>query len=146
MKLFRKKSALETFYSKNEKVIDYTVASIVCTIILYFIYFTVTWASGGHYVIANLLAYIVSFSLLYIWDQEIFWAKPKRKKDRIKQLNRFIIFRFIGFGIDSGLLILFIEIFLIPNAFAKIMASMMVFVYNYYVNKLFVFTDRNSVL
>ena len=90
-----------------------------------------------------MIAYIVSFSVLFILDQKLFNSKLDNKKDFMKQLSAFVIFRVIGFVIDSSLLVLFIEKIGLINAIAKISSSLITFLFNYIVNKLFVFRNKN---
>lgn len=134
---------IKKLYEKNKNFIKYSIVSLFCTGILYFLYFLITWLTNGKYIIANLIAYIVSFSVLFILDQKLFNSKPDNKKDFMKQLSAFVIFRVIGFVIDSSLLVLFIEKIGLINAIAKISSSLITFLFNYIVNKLFVFRNKN---
>ena len=134
---------IKKLYEKNKNFIKYSIVSLFCTVILYFLYFLITWLRNGKYIIANLIAYIVSFSVLFILDQKLFNSKPDNKKDFMKQLSAFVIFRVIGFVIDSSLLVLFIEKIGLINAIAKISSSLITFLFNYIVNKLFVFRNKN---
>lgn len=143
IKLFRKRSKLEKFYDKNEEFIKYTLVSTICTVILYTLYFFITWITNGRYIVANFIAYAVSFTILFIWDQKLFKSRPLRKRKRFYQLFMFILFRVIGFMIDSSILLILIEKFTLPNHVAKILSSLITFMFNYITNKLFVFKKAN---
>lgn len=143
--IFRKKSKIEKFYYKNKEFIDYSLVSLVCTLILYILYFFVTYLTNGRYIIANFIAYFVSFTILFILDQKIFKSKPLGKKAKLYQLTIFIILRIIGFMIDSSILVLLIEKFGVTNAISKIISSLITFMFNYITNKLFVF-KKNKLL
>ena len=134
---------IKKLYEKNKNFIKYSIVSLFCTVILYFLYFLITWLRNGKYIIANLIAYIVSFSVLFIINKKLFNSKLDNKKDFMKQLSAFVIFRVIGFVIDSSLLVLFIEKIGLINAIAKISSSLITFLFNYIVNKLFVFRNKN---
>ena len=60
-------------------------------------------------------------------------------KDRAIQLTTFIIIRIIGFPIDSFILHILISKFNIENMISKVISSLIMFIYNYITNKLFVF-------
>lgn len=77
--LFKKKSKLERFYLRNREFIDYCLVSLVCTGILYLVFFIVDLITKGNYLLANFFSYTISFTILYIWDMHIFKAKPDRK-------------------------------------------------------------------
>jgi len=145
MKLFRKKSKLEKFYYKNKEFIDYNIVSLICTIVLYSIFFIVDYISNGNYLLANFFSYTISFTLLFVLDRKVFDAKPKTRKKRLAQLVNFIIIRAIGFPLDSLVLTLLIKNLKISNMLAKVLGSFIMFIYNYYTNKLFVF-KKNKLL
>lgn len=143
--LFRRKTKLEKLYYKNEEFIKYCLVSAVCTGILYLIFFIVDLITDGNYLLANFLSYTISFAILFIWDQRIFRCKPIRRKDKISQAISFIIIRVIGFPLDSLVLHILIDKFSIGNMTAKVLGSLIMFMYNYITNKLFVF-KKNKLL
>lgn len=126
-------------YNKNKKFIKYCSISIICTIILYLIYFFITKINTKAYILANFIAYLVSFSLLFYLNQKLFNSIPTNKRNKITQILDFIIFRLIGFLIDSTILVILIEQVSISNFWSKIISSLLTFIYNYYTNKRFVF-------
>lgn len=143
--IFKKKNFIEKLYYKNKEFFDYSIVSTVCTGILYFLYFFITWITNGKYIVANFIAYFVSFAVLFVWDQRIFKSRPIRRKARIYQLFVFIVLRIIGFMIDSSILVLLIEKFNVPNVYSKVLSSLITFMFNYVTNKLFVF-KKNKLL
>ena len=145
MGIFKKKTKLEKFYNKNEEFIKYCVVSTVCTGILYLVFFIVDYITNGNFLIANFLSYTISFAILFIFDQRIFKSIPRRKKDKLTQLTSFVIVRVIGFPIDSFVLYILINKFNIKNMIAKILASLIMFMYNYITNKLFVFKKSKLI-
>ena len=64
------------------------------------------------------------------------------KRDKVKQVNNFLIFRGIGLLIDTFLLTILIEKFGLPNLISKVLSSLITFSYNYFTNKIFVFKSR----
>ena len=101
--------------------------------------------TDGDYLVANLFSYVISFSVLYIWDQSIFKARPITKRRKLEQLINFIIVRIIGFPLDSLVLSILINDFNIGNMKAKILGSLIMFMYNYITNKLFVFRKNKLI-
>ena len=130
-RIFRKKSRLEKFYLKNEEFIKYSFVSTVCTGILF--------------LLANFLSYTISFTVLFIWDRKVFKSKPVRRRDKLAQLTSFIIVRVIGFPLDSLVLSVLINKFHIVNMAAKVLGSLIMFMYHYVTNKLFVFQKNKLV-
>lgn len=144
-KIFRKKSKLEKFYDKNEEFIKYCLVSTICTGILYLVFFIVDLITKGNYLLANFLSYTISFTVLFILDQRVFKSRPIRKRDKLKQLTAFIIVRIIGFPLDSLVLSILINKFGIGNMAAKVLGSLIMFMYNYVTNKLFVFKKNKLI-
>ena len=142
MKLFRKKTKLEKFYYDNEEFIKYCGVSALCTLVLYLVFFIVDLITKGNYLVANFFSYSISFALLFYLNQKVFKSKPKRKRDKLSQLTIFIIIRVIGFPLDSLVLSLLITKAHMGNMMAKIVGSLIMFVYNYVTNKLFVFNNQ----
>lgn len=140
--LFKRKSKLEKFYCKNETFIKYCFVSFVCTCILYLVFYLVNLITKGNYLLANFLSYAISFTLLFFWNRKVFNYKPIRRKDRLEQTISFVIIRAIGFPLDSFILFLLIKEFNIGNMTAKVLASLIMFMYNYITNKLFVYKER----
>lgn len=140
--LFKRKSKLEKFYYKNETFIKYCFVSFVCTCILYLVFYLVNLITKGNYLLANFLSYAISFTVLFFWNRKVFNYKPIRKKDRLEQTISFVIIRAIGFPLDSFILFLLIKEFNIGNMTAKVLASLIMFMYNYITNKLFVYKER----
>lgn len=130
-------------YKNNKKFLRYCSISIVCTIILYLIYFIITKINPKAYIVANFIAYLFSFSILFYLNQRLFSSMPKDKRSKITQILDFVIFRVVGFLIDSTLLILFIEEVGMGNFWSKIISSLLTFIYNYYTNKRYVFKKYN---
>lgn len=140
---FRRRSKLEKFYDKNKEFIRYCLISFICTIILYVVFFIVDLITKGNYLIANFFSYTISFTALFFMNRKAFDAKPVRKRDKAKQLTSFVIVRIIGFPLDSLVLSILINNFSMGNMVAKIVGSLIMFIYNYITNKLFVFNkDR----
>ena len=144
-RIFRKRSKLEKFYDRNEEFIKYCLISLMCTGILYLIFFIVNKFTNGNYFLANFLSYFISFAVLFCMNQKLFKARPVRKRDKAKQISAFIIVRIIGFPLDSFILHMLISKFDIDNMTAKIIGSLIMFIYNYLTNKLFVFKKNRFI-
>ncbi len=145
MKLFRRKTKLEKFYYDNEEFIKYCGVSLLCTLVLYLVFFIVDLVTKGNYLIANFFSYSISFALLFYLNQKVFKSKPKRRRDKFSQLTIFIIIRIIGFPLDSLVLSVLITKFNTGNMMAKIVGSLIMFIYNYITNKLFVFKKQKFI-
>ncbi len=136
------KEELKLIYKKNEMFIKYTIISIICTLIMFGLYILVDYLTNGKYIIANIIAYGVSFTLIFILNRNLFNSRPISRRNKIRQLNNFIIFRCIGLLIDSYLLSILIEEFNLTNFWGKFFSSLITFMYNYFTNKAFIFNNK----
>ncbi len=136
------KKVILKLYEKNKLFIHYCCVSFFCTIIMYTLFILINFFSNGMYLLANVISYVTSFTILFLLDRKLFKAFPRRKLEGALQVNNFIVFRVIGLFIDSFLLTVLIESFLIPHVIAKVISSSMTFFYNYFTNKIFVFRNK----
>ena len=143
--IFKKKNTFQRFFDRNRQIIEYTFVSIICTLLFYLIFYIVDKITNGNYLLANFLSYTISFSLLYYLDIKVFDSFLISKRKRAKRFFNFLLVRLIGFPIDSLLLSFLIRNFSMTNMEAKILGSLIMFIYNYYTNKIFVF-EKNKLL
>lgn len=130
---------LKDLYIKNKEFILYCGISFFCTILLYIIYYIIIKINKDAYILANFVAYLISFGLLFYLNQKLFKSYPINKRNKITQIIDFILFRLIGFVIDSSILVILIEKIHIGEFISKIISSLLTFIYNYYTNKKFIF-------
>lgn len=135
---------IKEIYLKNKLFIHYCIISFLCTIILYIVYYLVNYFSNNQYILANFLGYLISFTMLFIYDQKLFNSKPKDKKALLKQILIFIIIRALGFLLESLILIVLIEKIGLSSLIAKLISSTIIFIYNYLANKKYVFIKEKS--
>lgn len=133
---------ISNFFNKHNTFIHYCIISLVCTIILYAVYYIINYLTNNMYILANFIAYLISFTILFCLNRKLFKVTSSNKKIVIRQILYFIISKLIGFIIDSMILILLIERLEISPLLAKIISSCITFFYNYYTNKKYVFTKK----
>ena len=136
---------IKELYNDNKKFIYSSCISFGCTILRFLIYFLMLWLIDGKYLIANLISYVISFTILFYANQKLFDSKPQKKKEEVRQILSFVLFRFFGFFIDSALLMLFIEKFELSSFLSRLFSSLIAFIYNYQVNKVYVFKYRTPI-
>mgnify|MGYP002624324728 FL=1 len=126
----------------NNKFIYSCLISLICTFIRFIIYSLILAISNGRYLLGNLISYIISFAILFYWNQKLFDSKPCKKKEEMRQLLLFILFRILGFFIDSAFLIFFVEKLKLSKLISIILSSLVTFIYNHKVNRKYVFKNK----
>jgi len=90
---------------------------------------------GMHYLIAQVISFIVSLAFNY-------WASIKwvfdAKKQTLKEIITFVILSIIGLGINSVILYIGIDLMLFHELIVKLISTFIVMVYNFITRKLII--------
>lgn len=127
----------------NYEFLMYIMISLFCTLVFLVLYVFINAITGGNYLLANGIAYFVSFTLLYILDQRLFKAKTSHKGKGAIQLIAFVTVRLVGFPLDEGLLYFFVDKVGFGKLIGKLFGSLIMFVFNYLTNKFIIFKIKD---
>jgi len=86
------------------------------------------------------MAFFISATVNFFLCKIIFKSKEGRK--RITEYVMVILAGAIGLAIDLGVMTLFIEIFGVPNMFAKIAGTGVAFIFNYTSKQFYIFSHK----
>ena len=141
----RKKTLKQKFQDKDFQFVFYVLISNFSSLIFLILYVLFTYVfTNGNYILANTVAYTVSFTVLYLLDRNLFKAKTRSKKKFLLQASTFITLRVIGFPLDTALLYVLVEKVGLGKLFGKLVGSIIMFFFNYLTNKLFVFSIKDK--
>jgi putative flippase GtrA len=143
--LFSRKMTLkQKFKDEDFQFVFYVLISNFSSVVFFLLYVLFTYVlTNGNYILANTVAYTVSFTVLYLLDRNLFKAKTRSKKKFLLQATSFIVLRVIGFPLDTGLLYVLVEKVGLGKLMGKLVGSLIMFFFNYLTNKLFVFSIRD---
>ena len=92
---------------------------------------------GVYYIISNIIAYSISTLNSYLWNSK--WVF-KYTGDNVNQTTfKFITLNIIGLVLNTIILFLLVDIIKLPKIIALIIATGVVMILNYIINKLWVF-------
>lgn len=89
-----------------------------------------------HYLISSVISFTVS--LIYNYILSIFWVFDVKKKQTYKEVLLFTILSVIGLGINQLVMYLGVDLLNIYYMLCKIMATIIVMIYNFITRKIFI--------
>lgn len=130
----------QTFYKKNKEVILYLffggLAFIVS--IATYVFFDVILSMNE--LIANVLSWIITVSFAYVTNKIwVFDAPTKTVRELLKQMISFFSGRIATLVIEELILLVFVTWLVFPSVLVKVVAQVIVIIFNYIISKFFVF-------
>ena len=89
-----------------------------------------------HYLISSIISFVVS--LVYNYILSIFWVFDVQKKQTYKEVLLFIILSIIGLGLNQLIMYLGVDLLHIYYMFCKVLATIIVMIYNFITRKIFI--------
>jgi len=139
MKLIKKILYKLPLFRKIELMFDYASVSLFATIIDVLLLYALTEFLNINYLVSATIAYCIGL-LIAFYLQKTYTFKEKQTKGAHIQLIKFTIISLIGLLLNLIILKAFVEIGL-WYIFAKIIAIILVFFWNYFVNKKITFNN-----
>ncbi len=134
MKFFIKKDTSMQF-------VKFSIVGLSNTLLDVGVFQLLTMYTPIYYVIANLISF--SFGVLnsYLWNR--IWTFKSPNKKISKEFTRFVIISMVGLVLNTLFLSIFIEIFNYPSLTGKILATVLVLIWNFCMSKFWAFkTDE----
>ncbi|MFC1656341.1 GtrA family protein [Patescibacteria group bacterium] len=117
--------------------IKFGIVGISNTLIDLGIFQALTAYTPIYYVIANIISFSLGVLNSYIWNRIWTFRSPDRRIS--KEFIRFAIISVIGLVLNTLFLAVFIEVFNFPSFLGKVVATVLVFVWNFFMSKSWVF-------
>lgn len=118
------------------RFIKFGLVGLLNTIINWILFILLN-SMGVYYIISNIIAYSISTLNSYLWNSK--WVF-KYTGDNVNQTTfKFITLNIIGLVLNTIILFLLVDIIKLPKIIALIIATGVVMILNYFINKLWVF-------
>lgn len=118
------------------RFIKFGLVGVLNTIINWVLFILLN-SIGVYYIISNIIAYSISTLNSYLWNSK--WVF-KYNGDNVNQTTfKFITLNIIGLVLNTIILFLLVDIIKLPKIIALIIATGVVMILNYFINKLWVF-------
>lgn len=117
----------------TKQILKFLVVGGTAFLIDFSIYYILTELVAVHYLIAGIVAFIIS--LIFNYTMSIKWVFDIKKEQTIKEQSLFIILSVMGLGINQFMLYVLVEGVVIHHILAKLIATFVVMVFNFVTRK-----------
>jgi putative flippase GtrA len=127
----------------NYETMLYIFFGILTTAVNFIVYTICTNYLGIHYLGSNTLAFILAVIFAFITNK-IFVFKSHDYKFKVLMFE-FISFlgaRIVSFGMDTLIMFVFVDLFMINDLIVKILSNVLVVILNYFFSKFIVFKKK----
>ena len=121
----------------KKELLSYVVFGVLTTIVNFVVYLFFTRICGVNYIISNIIAWFLSVLFAYITNR--IWVFESSNANIIKEGVVFFVGRLFSGILDTGLMILFIDILTVGDSIAKVIVQVVVVIFNYVYSKWIVF-------
>lgn len=121
----------------KKELFAYLVFGVLTTLVNFVVYIFFTKICGVNYVISNILAWFLSVLFAYITNR--IWVFESKNSNVLKECMLFYSGRLFSGILDTGLMVLFIEIFTMGDLISKVIIQIIVIIINYVFSKWIVF-------
>lgn len=128
---------------KYKMFLKYLLVSLVVSAINVAIYAILVNVSKGNHIFSNVIAWIISTYVNFEFNKKIVF-KNEENQSRLKQMSSFYVLRLTSLVIDTLVLKLCIEVFLMHYIIAKIISNFSTTFNNYFISKYYIFNKKKE--
>ena len=125
------------------KLIRFSIVGVGNTLVNWGIFFILN-AFGVYYIISNIIAYIIATINSYIWNS--LWVFKYGQGLDINTSVKFFILNLVGLTVNTTIMYILVDILNFNKFIALVLASVVVVIMNYTINKLWVFKEENNAV
>lgn len=125
------------------KFIRFSIVGVGNTVVNWIIFFILN-ACGIYYIISNIIAYAVATINSYIWNS--LWVFKYGQGLDINTSVKFFILNLVGLTANTTIMYILVDILNLNKFMALVLASVVVVIMNYTINKLWVFKEENNAI
>ena len=121
----------------KKELLAYVIFGVLTTIVNIVVYFLFAKVCGVNYIISNIIAWFLSVLFAYVTNR--IWVFESSNTNILKEGILFFGGRLFSGILDTGLMILFIDILTMGDMLSKIIVQVIVVIINYVFSKWIVF-------
>ncbi|MEG1926104.1 MAG: GtrA family protein [Ruthenibacterium sp.] len=136
---------IQNLIKQYKAIILYVFFGGLTTLVNWIVYFALTRANIATLVVSNVIAWAVSVVFAYITNKRyVFESKTSGSAELCKELISFVASRVFSGILDTALMVIFVDIFFVPDMLAKVIVGIVIVIANFVLSKLFVFRDKEG--
>lgn len=117
----------------SNTIVDFLVYVLLTRTLLFF---------SEHFYLANVLSFSIAVTNSFYWNRK--WTFRSTDSRRTLQYFKFFVVNIAGLGINTGLLYVLVRYADMYDVFAKILAIGVALFWNFFINRLWVFTEKEK--
>ena len=140
-----KNEKLAALFEKYKDVIPYGIFGVLTTLVNIVSYWIFAHPFGCNTLVSTVIAWVLSVLFAYFTNRKwVFHSQAHGAKEIISELVSFFACR-LGTGVlDTGCMVLFVDILHMNDVVIKVLANVLVIVLNYVASKWLIFRDKKS--
>ncbi len=136
-------------FFKYKEIILYLIFGGLTTVVNFIVYIIfndfikLSFISNYQYLVATVIAWIVAVIFAYITNK-IYVFENKNKNNLIKEFTMFCSCRILSLLFELLIMFIFVDLLVVDDIIAKIIAAIVVIILNYIFSKLFIFKKEGE--
>ena len=127
---------IKKMFTKHREFIMYGIFGVLTTAVNYVVYLGAA-ATGMHYMVANVVAWIVAVVFAYVVNRK--WVFESRSPELLPEFLRFVGSRLLSLVVESGAMYVMVDLIHMDDKIAKLVGIVINVIINYFLGKIFVF-------
>ncbi|WP_394238015.1 GtrA family protein [Niallia oryzisoli] len=133
--------------NKRKEIINYLIFGVLTTAVNIISFWIQDHYFDMDYRVATTTAWVLSVLFAFVTNKlYVFNSKQSDFHSVIKEFMSFLFFRLLSYLLDLFTMIILVEIFLADSLFAKIIANVLVVIFNYFASKFIIFKPSKGVM
>ena len=126
-------------YKKYKEIINYLIAGFLTVIVSVLTYALFTKVLDIHYIVSNVLSWIIAVLFAYYVNSKFVFTSGARKKEKISEFINFIKYRILSLLIETILMYLLVDLITLDDLISKLIVQVIVIILNYIFSKFLIF-------
>lgn len=123
-----------------DRVFKFVCVGILNTLLNWIIFIFLN-DKGVYYIISNIIAYTIATVHSYLWNY--MWVFKYKGSNQKETASKFVILNLMGLSINTLIMFILVDKINISKIVAIIITTAIVMVFNYILNKIWVFRRKN---
>lgn len=129
----------------KKEMFNYLLFGVLTTLVNIVTYALLDKGLGMDYKLAATIAWVLSVIFAFITNKlYVFHSRTANILSVLRELTSFLFFRGMSYLLDIGTMIVLIELLNVDSLMAKIIANVLVVVFNYFASKYVIFKTSRS--
>lgn len=131
-------------YKRFEEFWLYSIGGAISFVVDFGMLLVLTEYIGFYYLVSATLSVIMAIVVNYAWQRHVTFKS--KEKNLAKQFSKFVVISIIAIGINILLMYIIVDIIHLWYVVAKIIVTIVLWVWNFFGNKYFTFANSQGTM